>query len=119
MFPKILSFVLTSATGAAAVAFVPVPCRCTVNEIQAACSVDPGDAEVITVSNKAADADVGTLTFGTAIAAGEVGVWADDADDSYQVFEKGDVIKISITATTAAAVFTGYIDIDEYARTSG
>lgn len=93
-----------------------VPCRCTIQEIQATPDADPGDAETITIAQ--GGTDIGVLTFGTDIAAGAVGVYAADATNGKMVLAAGSVVTLTITALTAAATFAGYIDFDEYARTT-
>jgi hypothetical protein len=116
MFPKKIDFCLLGATGAAATFYVPVPTRCTIKGMQAACSIDPGDAETITIAD--GSNSVGVLTFGSDIAAGATGTYAADATYGETIFDAGDVMKITISQLTAAATFCGYIEIDEYARTT-
>lgn len=115
MFPKKLSFSILGATGAAADFYIPVPTRCTVRTMQAACSADPGDAETITLLD--GSNTVGVLTFGSTIAAGATGTYAADATYGATIFDAGDVIKLTITQLTAAATFVGYIEVDEFALT--
>lgn len=115
MFPKAkLDFSLLGSASAAATFYIPVPARCTVKNIQAACSVDPGDADTITISK--GDTTVGVLTYGTDIAAGATGVFAADATHGETIFEAGEVIKVVISQLAAAATFCGSIVLDEYAR---
>lgn len=110
-----INFNLLGSSSAAATFYIPVPVRCTVKTAQAACSVDPGDAETITLAD--GSNTVGVLTFGTDIAAGATGTYAADATYGETIFDAGDVIKVTITQLTAAATFSGYIEIDEFART--
>jgi len=116
MFPTTkIDFSLLGATGGAATFYIPVPVRCTIKTAQAAASVDPGDAETIEFydgSNK-----VGTLTYGSDIAAGATGTYAADGTYGQTIFDAGDVVKVVISQLTAAATFCGYIEFDEYART--
>lgn len=116
MFPRNIPFSVTGATGAATTVYIPVPCRCTILSAQASPSADPGDAETITFAD--GSTDVGVLTFGTDIAAGATGTYAADADDGENIFDAGDVIKVTVSQLTAAATFHGYIEIDEYCRTT-
>lgn len=116
MMPKTIDFSLLGATGAATTFYAVAPCRCTVKSMQAACSVDPGDAETITLT-KGATA-IGVLTYGTDIAAGATGTYAANSTTGDTVFEAGDAMKLVITQLTAAATFCGYIEVDEYARTN-
>ncbi len=114
MFPKSkIDFCLLGATSAATF-FIPVPTRCIVKSMQAACSVDPGDGETITIAD--GSTTIGVLTFGTDIAAGATGTYAADSSGGETILDAGDVIKVTISALTAAATFCGYIEIDEYAR---
>lgn len=115
MFPKIIPFVVTGNTSAAADFYVPCPVRCTVKSMQATPNVDPGDAETLTLAD--GSNTVGVLTFGTGIAAGATGTYAANATYGETIFDAGDSIKISVSQLTAAATFNGYIEIDEYART--
>lgn len=115
-FPTILSFVATSATGAATTVYVPVPVRCIVKDCQASVSADPGDAETVTLAD--GSTTLGVLTFGSDIAAGATGTYVADSDGGETVLDAGDVIKVTITQCTAAAVFTGYIEIDPFVRTT-
>ena len=105
---------VTGATGAVATIYVPVPVRSTILTAQASCSVDPGDAETIVFADGATT--VGTLTFGTDIAAGAVGTYAADSTNGENVFTAGEAIKVTVSQLTAAATFVGYIEIDEFAR---
>lgn len=115
MFPKSkVDFSLLGSTSAATTFYIPVPSRCTIKTVQAACSADPGDAETITVSK--ATTTVGVLTYGSDIAAGAVGTYAADSTGGETVFAAGDVVKVVISQLTAAATFCGYIEFDEYAR---
>lgn len=115
MFPKLIPFVALGATGGATNFYVPIPTRCTVKSVQAAPNADPGDAETITVAD--GSDTIGVLTFGTDIAAGATGTYAADSTNGSKVIDAGDVLKLTVTQLTAAATFTGYIEIDEYART--
>lgn len=116
MFPKSkIDFSLLGSASAEATFYIPVPVRCTIKGVQAACSADPGDDETITVSK--ATTTVGVLTFGNDIAAGATGVYAKDSTGGETIFDAGDVIKVVISNLTAAATFCGYIELDEYART--
>jgi hypothetical protein len=116
MFPKKIDFNLLGATGAATTFYAVIPTRCTVKGMQAACSADPGDAETITIKSGANT--VGVLTYGTGIAAGAKGTYAADSTYGETVFAAEGVITIVISQLTAAATFCGYIELDEYARTT-
>lgn len=116
MVPKKIDFCLLGATGGTATFYIPAPARCNIIRAQAACSVDPGDGETITLEKGANT--VGVLTFGTDIAAGAVGVYAANATHGESIFDENEVIKVTISQLTAAATFCGYIEIDEYARTT-
>lgn len=114
MFPKSkIDFCLLGATSAATF-YIPVPSRCTIKKMQAACSADPGDGETITLLD--GSNTVGVLTYGTDIAAGATGSYAANATYGETVFEAGDVITVTISALTAAATFCGSIEFDEFAR---
>ena len=115
MFPKAkIDFSLLGSASADVTFYIPVPTRCTVKSVQAACSVDPGDADTITITK--ATTAIGVLTYGTDIAAGATGTYAADATTGQTIFEAGDVIKVVISTLGAAATFCGYIVLDEYAR---
>ena len=109
-----LWFTVTGASGAATTIYIPVPVRCTVLSAQAACSADPGDAETIVFADGATT--VGTLTYGTDIAAGAVGTYAADSTNGENIFAAGEAIKATVSQLTAAATFVGYVEIDEFAR---
>lgn len=113
-FPNIVPFYALGATGATADFYAVMPVRCTIKSIQAACSADPGDGETITIYD--GSNEVGVLTFGSSIAAGATGTYAANATYGNTVFEAGDVVKITVSQVTAAAVFNGLIYIDEFAR---
>jgi len=113
MFPSILPIAILGGTGALD-HYIPAPCRLIVKSIQAACSVDPGDAETITVAK--GSTTVGVLTFGSTIAAGAVGTYVADTTGGETIFEKGEVIKLTISALTAASAFNGYIEVDEFCK---
>lgn len=116
MFPKKISFSVLGATGGTVSIYVPLPSRCTIKSIQASPNADPGDAETITLKTGANT--VGTLTFGTDIAAGATGTYAADSTYGETVFEADAVVSLTVSQLTAAATFNGYIEIDEYARTT-
>ena len=109
-----LFFSVTGATNADTVFYIPVPSKCTVLTAQAACSADPGDGETIVFAS--GSTNVGTLTFGTDIAAGATGTYAADATNGETVFSAGGSIKATISTLTAAATFVDYVEVDEFAR---
>jgi len=115
MFPTKTDFTVAGDTSET-VHQVVVPCRCTIQAIQATPDADPGDAETITV--KSGSDTIGVLTFGSDIAAGATGTYVADSTNGKLVLDAGAVITLTITALTAAAVFAGYVDFDEYARTT-
>ena len=107
-----INFQLLSANGSAATYYIPAPFDLKVLGMQAACSVDPGDGETITISENSQE--IGVLTFGTDIAAGATGTYAANATYGTKTVNAGDVIKVVFTDCTAAATFSGYIDVDPY-----
>jgi len=115
MFPSKTDFSITGTTSET-VHQILVPCRCTVQSIQATPSADPGDAETITIAQ--GGTDIGVLTFGTDIAAGATGTYVADSTNGKLVLAADSVVTLTITALTAGAVFAGHIDFDEYARTT-
>ena len=116
MMPKTIDFNLLGSSTGTATFYLVAPCRCTIKSAQAACSADPGDAETITLND--GTNDVGVLTYGTDIAAGATGTYAADSTHGETVFAAGAAIKVTISQLTAAATFSGYVEIDEHARTT-
>ena len=108
-------FSILGSSSAAVDFYVPVPLRCTILGMQAACSADPGDAETITLAS--GSNTIGVLTFGSTIAAGAVGTYAADATHGNDVLAAGGVLKLTISQLTAAATFCGYIEFDQFACT--
>ena len=106
------------AAGAATTYFL-VPYRCTVREISAIVQADPGDAETITVTYGAtaatASTAIGTLTFGSTIAAGATATWAADATTGDTVCAEGGFLKF-VTSAASAANCDIDIELDPYAR---
>lgn len=115
MFPSKIDFTLLASESGAVTFYVPVPVRCTVKTVQATPSVDPGDADTITIYD--GSNTVGVLTYGSDIDPGDTGTYVADSTYGETVFDAGDSIKIVISQVTAAATFCGYIVLDEFART--
>jgi len=109
-----IDFQLLSANGSSLVYYIPAPFDCKVLGMQAACSVDPGDAETIVLSENGQT--IGTLTFGSTIAAGATGTYAADATYGTKTVNAGDVLCLTFSDCTVAATFSGYIDVDPYCR---
>ena len=108
---------LAFATGATTT-FFPVPYRCTVRNITAIVQADPGDDETITVTygaTVAAATAIGVSTFGSDIAAGDLGTWAADATTGETVLAAGGFLKFVTSAAAAANVLVD-IELDPYAR---
>jgi phosphoribosylaminoimidazole (AIR) synthetase len=101
--------------------YFQVPYRCTLRKVSGIVQADPGDAETVTVTTEptvgGTSAALGTLTFGTDIAAGAVGTWAADATTGATVIEKGEFIKF-VTSAGADADLDLNIELDPYARTT-
>ena len=109
-----LWFTVTGGTGADTIVYIPVPVKGTILDAGAACSADPGDAETIVLAS--GSTTVGTITFGSGIAAGAVGTYGADATNGETVFAAGSSIKATVSTLTAAATFVGYVELDEFAR---
>lgn len=109
---------ITFATGAVTEYF-RVPYRCTLRGVSGVVQADPGDAETITVTGGAtvatATTALGTLTFGTDIAAGATGTWAANATTGSTVLEAGAFLKL-VTSAAAAAKCDMIIELDPFAR---
>jgi len=112
-FQKAIAF----ASGALTTYFY-VPYRCTLRSISGIVQADPGDGETVTVTygtTVAAATAMGTLTFGTDIAAGAIGTWAADATTGDTVMAAGSYLKF-VTSAAATAVCDLNIELDPYAR---
>ena len=109
-----IDFNLLGSTGGASTFYIPAPFDLQIKGVQAACSADPGDGETLTFSENSNE--IGVLTFGSSIAAGATGTYAADSTYGNKTVDAGDVIKVVITQLTAAATFSGYIDVDPYCR---
>lgn len=97
--------------------YVQAPYRCTLFKARAtAQNSDIGDADTVTI--KKGSTIIGTLTFGTDIAAGAKATWAADATNGKTVFEEGDLITVVVSALDAAGDRVHVeIDLDPHART--
>lgn len=115
-----IHFTHTIAFAAGAVTeYFRVPYRCTLRGVSGIVQADPGDGETITVTGGAtvaAATALGTLTFGTDIAAGAIGTWAADATTGTTVLESGSYLKL-VTSAAAAAKCDLIIELDPFART--
>jgi hypothetical protein len=114
MIPKKLDVSFPVAITTVTTFYAIVPCRCTVSDIQLACSIDPGDDETFTVTS--GGVAIGVVDMGTGIAAGDIGTYTTDATTGDTVLEEGVTLKFVTTSMTAASHFTGYVVIDQYAR---
>ncbi|WP_289020401.1 hypothetical protein [Desulfobacter postgatei] len=108
----------TAFAAGATTTYFQVPYRCTVRSVAGIVQADPGDAETVTVTGgttaATATTALGTLTFGTDIAAGAVGTWAADATTGNTVLEEGSFLKI-VTSAAAAADLDLNIELDPHA----
>lgn len=112
-FPHTISFASGAVTE-----FFQVPYRCTLRNVSGIVQADPGDAETITFTGGATTAAataLGTLTFGSDIAAGAVGTWAADATTGNTVLAAGSYIKM-VTSAASAAKCDLIIELDPFAR---
>lgn len=109
----------TAFAAGAATTYFQVPYRCTVRNIMGIVQGDPGDAETVTVTGgatvAAATTALGTLTFGTDIAAGATGTWAANSSTGDIVLDGGEFLKFVTSAATAANCDID-IELDPYAR---
>lgn len=109
----------TAFAAGATTTYLQVPYRCTVRDIAGIVQGDPGDAETVTITGGStvagATTALGTLTFGTDIAAGAIGTWAADATYGDTVLESGYYLKF-VTSAAAAAQLDLNIHLDPYAR---
>lgn len=109
-----IDFNLLGSTGGAVDFYIPAPFDLQIKGVQAACSAYPGDGETLTFVENAQT--IGVLTFGSGISPGATGTYAADATYGTKTVDAGDAIKITISQLTAAATFSGYIDVDPYCR---
>lgn len=107
---------LQTSTGATADAYLAVPYNCTLRDIIGTCQADPGDGEVITVTENSAGTILGTYTFGSSIAAGATGTWAANATTGDHVIVAGEVLKFQITQCSAAVWIHLNIELDNACR---
>ncbi len=110
---------VTAFAAGAVTTYFRLPYRCTVRDINAIVQADPGDAETITVTHEptvgGTSTAIGTLTFGSTIAAGAIAVWAANATTGATVLEAGTFLKF-VTSAAAAAACDIDIELDPYAR---
>ena len=116
MIPKKIDVSFPVAITTVTTFYAVAPCRCTITDIKLACSIDPGDDETFTVT--VGGTSIGVVDMGTAIAAGDIGTYTADATTGETVIEAGAAIKFVTTSMTAASHFTGYVEVDQYARTT-
>lgn len=108
----------TAFAAGATTTYFQVPYRCKLRDVAGIVQADPGDAETVTVTGGATAATattaLGTLTFGTDIAAGAVGTWAADGSTGNTILEEGHFLKF-VTSAAAAANLDLNIELDPYA----
>ncbi len=96
--------------------YAVVPCRCNVKDIKLACSIDPGDNETVTVTS--GGVAIGVVDFGSGVTAGDIGTYTADSTTGETVLAAGAVLKFVTTSCTAATHLVGYVELDQYARTT-
>jgi hypothetical protein len=94
--------------------YFQVPYRCTLRGLSGSVDADPGDGETVTVYKDTGSVELGTLTFGSGIAAGAKGTFAANATYGDTVLAAGDLLKI-VTSTASAANLTLTIELDPHA----
>jgi hypothetical protein len=109
----------TAFAAGAATTYFRVPYRCTVRDINAIVQADPGDAETITVTYEAEvggdSVAIGTLTFGSDIAAGATAAISLNATTGDTVLAEDGFLKF-VTSAASAANCDIDIELDPYAR---
>ena len=100
--------------------FFEVPFRSTIKDVRAACHVDPGDSETITLYDTSSTT-LGVMAFGASVSAGDAGTWTEDASSGNTVLSKGDTVKLTVSQLSAVGIgSTIHVDIelDPHARTA-
>jgi hypothetical protein len=110
-----MQFLVTAPTGGKDFYFY-VPYRCVVANVMGACNADPGDAKEFTVLKSATT--IGTFTFGSDVAAGDVLTYTPDTTNGQTIFDVGDVIKLTCPSIDTETNVSLDIELDPYARTT-
>ena len=110
-------FNVTTSTGGAVVHYVSAPFKCTVRDLVVTAIADPGDADTVTVAK--ASTNVGVCTFGSSLTAPcNAGAYVPDSTNKNTVFDKGDMIKFTVTQCDAAVVLGLMLTLDPFCRTA-
>ena len=104
----------TTPTGAGASVFIPVPVKSFLLKAVAVIDGDPGDAKTFTF--KSGSTTIGTLTFGSDVAAGDTAEYVPDATDKKTEVNRTTPIEVAIPQCDAAVKVRIVLEIDEYLR---
>jgi len=107
---------ILGSSGGATNRYWQAPYMCTMRDIKATWSADPGDNETITVTNETQSVTLGVLSFGASLAVGAKGTWTADTTNGNTVNASGDVIKFAMTQLTAASVCELIVELDPKCR---
>ena len=106
---------LLSANGSTAEAYLIAPFDCIVQNVIATLQGDPGDSDVITVTELGDSTTLGTITFGTTLAVGDdqVSYVKDTTNGDHKVLA-GETIRFQLSAATAAANIHLNVELDPF-----
>ena len=94
-----------------------LPSKCVVTDVQLAVGSDPGDGDTVTVTS--GGVAIGVVAFGSGVTAGDIGTYTSDATTGDTVLAAGATLKFVVTALADGdTAMGGYIEIDQYARTT-